>query len=71
MVARCLHIEGVETFPIYIGRFVLTSGRNDSYMGAINTTDDSRETPHCEKTSHNAASVSVRQGTVDHSVFQC
>ncbi|KAH3781547.1 hypothetical protein DPMN_159378 [Dreissena polymorpha] len=71
MVARCLHIEGVESFPINIGRFVITSGRNNAYMGAIYTTDDSRKTPNSEKTSHNAASVSVCQGKLDHSVFQC
>ncbi|KAH3859722.1 hypothetical protein DPMN_102545 [Dreissena polymorpha] len=69
MVAQCLHIEGVQSFPINIGRFVITSGRNNAYMGAIYTTDYYRETPHSEKTSHNAVSVSVCQGKLDHSVF--
>ncbi|KAH3740444.1 hypothetical protein DPMN_047150 [Dreissena polymorpha] len=71
MVARCLHIEGVEFFPINIGRFVITSGRNNAYMRAIYTTDDYRENPQREKNIHNAASFSDLQGKLEHSVFQC
>ncbi|KAH3858908.1 hypothetical protein DPMN_101552 [Dreissena polymorpha] len=68
MVARCLYIEGLESFPINIERFSITSGRNNANMVAIYATDNFRETPQREKNSHNAASVKGNMITLSFSV---